>query len=53
MNAMHNAEKILIAEDNLLIPIYNPSNPILVSKKLKDYILTPLQEYQFHYAYLE
>ena len=53
MKAMHEAEKILIAEDNLLIPIYNPSNPTLVSKRLKDYVLTPLQEYQFHYAYLE
>ena len=53
MKAMHEAEKLLIAEDNLLIPIYNPSNPILVSKRLKDYVLTPLLEYQFHYAYLE
>ena len=53
MEAMHEAEKILIAEDNILIPIYNPSNPTLVSKRLKDYVLTPLQEYQFHYAYLE
>ena len=53
MNAMHEAEKLLIAEDNILIPIYNPSNPILVSKRLKDYVLTPLMEYQFHYAYLE
>ncbi|WP_295157775.1 peptide ABC transporter substrate-binding protein [uncultured Brachyspira sp.] len=53
MKAMHEAEKILIAEDNLLIPIYNPSNPTLVSRRLKDYVLTPLQEYQFHYAYLE
>ncbi|MEI0531255.1 peptide ABC transporter substrate-binding protein [Brachyspira pilosicoli] len=53
MEAMHNAEKLLVAEDNLLIPIYNPSNPTLVSKRLKDYVLTPLQEYQFHYAYLE
>lgn len=53
MEAMHNAEKLLVAEDNLLIPIYNPSNPTLISKRLKDYVLTPLQEYQFHYAYLE
>ena len=53
MEAMHEAEKIMIAEDNILIPIYNPSNPTLVSKRLKDYVLTPLQEYQFHYAYLE
>ncbi|TVL43736.1 peptide ABC transporter substrate-binding protein [Brachyspira hyodysenteriae] len=53
MKAMHEAEKILIAEDNLLIPIYNPSNPVLVSKRLKDYVLTPLMEYHFHYAYLE
>ena len=53
MKAMHDAEKLLIAEDNLLIPIYNPSNPLLVSKRLKDYVVTPLQELQFHYAYLE
>ena len=53
MDAMHKAERLLVAEDNLLIPIYNPSNPTLVSKRLKDYVLTPLQEYQFHYAYLE
>ena len=53
MKAMHEAEKLLIAEDNLLIPIYNPSNPLLVSKRLKDYVLTPLLEFQFHYAYLE
>lgn len=53
MKAMHEAERIMIEEDNILIPIYNPSNPILVSKRLKDYLLTPLLEYQFHYAYLE
>ena len=53
MDAMHKAERLLVAEDNLLIPIYNPSNPTLVSKRLKDYVLTLLQEYQFHYAYLE
>lgn len=53
MEAMHNAERILIAEDNILIPIYNPSYPLLVSKRLKDYVVTPMQELQFHYAYLE
>ena len=53
MEAMHNAEMILIEEDNILIPIYNPSYPLLVSKRLKDYIVTPMQELQFHYAYLE
>ena len=53
MEAMHNAERVLIAEDNILIPIYNPSYPLLVSKRLKDYVVTPMQELQFHYAYLE
>lgn len=53
MEAMHNAERLLIEEDSILIPIYNPSNPLLVSKRLKDYAVTPLQEFQFHYAYLE
>lgn len=53
MKAMHDAERVLISEDNVLIPIYNPSNPLLVSKRLRDYVATPLMEFQFHYAYLE
>lgn len=53
MKAMHDAERVLVSEDNVLIPIYNPSNPLLVSKRLRDYVATPLMEFQFHYAYLE
>lgn len=53
MKAMHDAERVLISEDNVLIPIYNPSNPLLVSERLRDYVATPLMEFQFHYAYLE
>ena len=53
MKAMHEAERLLIAEDNVLIPIYNPSNPLLVSKRLRDYVATPLMEFNFNYAYLE
>lgn len=53
MKAMHDAERLLIAEDNVLIPIYNPSNPLLVSKRLKGYVATPLMEFNFNYAYLE
>ena len=53
MEAMHNAERILIAEDNILIPIYNPSNPVLVNKRFKGYVVTPLLELNFNYAYLE
>ena len=53
MKAMHEAERLLIAEDNVLIPIYNPSNPLMVSKRLKGYVATPLLEFNFNYAYLE
>ena len=53
MKAMHDAERLLIAEDNVLIPIYNPSNPLMVSKRLKGYVATPLLEFNFNYAYLE
>ena len=53
MEAMHNAERILIEEDNILIPIYNPSNPVLVNKRFKGYLVTPLLELNFNYAYLE
>lgn len=53
MIAMHKAEDLLIGKDNLLIPIYNPSNPVLVNPKLKDYLASPLMELRFYYAYLE
>lgn len=53
MNAMHKAEDLLIGKDNILIPIYNPSYPLVISPKLKDYLVSPLQELRFYYAYIE
>ena len=51
MQMLHNAEEILM-NDMPIIPIHYRSNPLMVSKRLRDYKLDPLSKYRFHYSYL-
>ena len=53
MQAMHEAEKILIQEDMGAIPIYFFTEPLLVNTKLKDVVYNPLGFHKFFYASLE
>ena len=53
MQAMHEAEKILIEEDMGAIPIYFFTEPLLVNPKLKDVVYNPLGFHKFFYASLE
>ncbi|MEI0605975.1 peptide ABC transporter substrate-binding protein [Brachyspira pulli] len=53
MQAMHEAEKILIQEDMGAIPIYFFTEPLLVNPKLKDVVYNPLGFHKFFYASLE
>ncbi len=53
MEAMHEAERILIEEDMGAIPIYFFTEPLLVTPKLKDVVYNPLGFHKFFYAYLE
>ena len=52
MEILHKAEKILM-NDMPIIPTYFRTSTLLVSPKLKNYILDPLAKYRFHYSYLE
>ena len=51
MEILHKAEAILM-NDMPIIPIHYRTNPIMISKKLKNYTLDPLAKYRFDYAYL-
>ena len=53
MQAMHEAEKILIEEDMGAIPLYFFTEPLLVNPKLKDVVYNPLGFHKFFYAYLD
>ena len=53
MQALHNAEKILIDEEAVIIPIYYYAPPVLKNPKLKDVYYIPFAQYKFSYAYLE
>ena len=52
MDILHKAEAILM-NDMPIIPIHYRTNPIMISKKLKNYTLDPLAKYRFDYAYLD
>lgn len=53
MQAMHEAERILIEEDMGAIPLYFFTEPLLVNPKLKDVVYNPLGFHKFFYAYLD
>ncbi|WP_297248768.1 peptide ABC transporter substrate-binding protein [uncultured Brachyspira sp.] len=52
MNTLHKAEKILFDND-VIIPLYYDTVPILISPKLKNVVYDTLSRYRFNYAYLD
>ena len=52
INAMHKAEDIFM-NDMPIIPIYFYSDPIMISKKLKDVVFDTMGTHKFFYARLE
>lgn len=52
MDAMHKAEKILMDND-VIIPLYYYSTPILINSKLKNVVFDSLGKHRFSYAYIE
>ena len=53
MPALHRAEKILIEDEAVIIPIYYFEPPVLKSPNLKDVFYIPFAQYKFSYSYLE
>ena len=53
MAAMHDAERLALGEEYVVIPIYYYANQTAVNPGLKDYTLYPTAERMFHYAYFE
>ncbi|MEI0594019.1 peptide ABC transporter substrate-binding protein [Brachyspira pilosicoli] len=53
MRELHKAEKILIEDEAVIIPIAYFEPAVLKSPKLKDVFYIPFAQYKFSYSYLE
>ncbi len=53
LNALHEAEKYLIQEQNYIIPLFGYSEPYLLNSKVKGVTSSPEGHYRLHNAYFE
>ncbi len=53
MNALHEAEKYLIQEQNYIIPLFGYSEPYLLNSSVKGITSSPEGHYSLHNAYFE
>lgn len=53
MNALHEAEKYLIQEQNYIIPLFGYSEPYLLNSSVKGITSSPEGHYRLHNAYFE
>lgn len=53
INALHEAEKYLIQDQNYIIPLFGYSEPFLLNTSVKGVTSSPEGHYKLHYAYFE